>query len=103
MKNTFKILLLAIIFSYNKVLAQNDELIFNSFKQGERFNCASVALIKAAIYKYGLGKVIKYQKNTDGIHVQLKNGQELDLSDKELSAASSAAGFTKIKQDITGG
>lgn len=95
MKNTFKILLLIIIFSCNSVMAQNEELIFTSFHQGPKDNCASVALLKAAVYKYGLGKVISYKHISNGIHVLLKSKQEFNLSNSEISIAKKASGFIK--------
>lgn len=60
---------------------------------GGQDNCASVAIIKASMYKYGIGKVVACRPRPNGIHVTLKNGQELDLSSTELAAARAADGF----------
>lgn len=85
------------VFFLNSLIvnAQADKLIFTSFHQGPKDNCASVALLKAAIYKYGIGRVISYKHVSDGIHILLKSNQEFNLSNSEISIAKRASGFTK--------
>jgi hypothetical protein len=69
--NTLKSLLIILffLFFYVKIFSQsiNDTTLFNSFTQGYvdvptrgGGNCASIALIKAAIGTYGLDHVFKY-------------------------------------------
>ena len=93
MKSTAKLFFVIILFTARQALAQNEQLIFTSFFQGARDNCASVALLKSAMYKYGVGKVVTCQQQAGGIHVTLRNGQAVDLSNDELAASRAANGF----------
>lgn len=46
---------LFLIFVYSNAYSQlSSDKIFESFKQGERTNCSSIAFIKAALNIYGL-------------------------------------------------
>ena len=70
------------------------ELLYKSFRQGERTNCASIALIKASLEVYGLDSLfILGDKNADGISVILKDGTSEKLSKTELELSRKSAGF----------
>jgi hypothetical protein len=60
-----------------------DRFIIESFWQSKA-NCVSIALIKAAILKYGLGKVFKQEKRNKQYLVTLKNGELLVLSAADI-------------------
>ncbi|MEB2777466.1 hypothetical protein SYJ56_19280 [Algoriphagus sp. D3-2-R+10] len=73
-------------------------LLFKAFYQGkdEEFlgagNCASVALIKAAMFTFG-HEVISYVKEGKDYKVTLKNGDSVSFSEDELSYAKKESSF----------
>lgn len=70
------------------------ELLYKSFRQGERTNCASIALIKASLEVYGLDSLFTVSnKNADEINVILKDGTSEKLSKIELDLSRNSAGF----------
>jgi hypothetical protein len=78
--------------------------IFNAFKQGPfsgTGNCASVAVIKATIDKYGTGNVFKIIKGVGNqTHfVKLKSGEEFSITEAEMNKAISSARF--VQKDLT--
>lgn len=67
--------------------------IFGQFGQSQEGNCASVAVIKAALDKYK-GKVFQsVQKSGDGYSVTQQDGKQLTISKAELQTAAKAAKF----------
>jgi hypothetical protein len=80
-------------------LAQSsDSLRLQAFYQGQTGNCASVALIKAAIDRYGLGRVFDTIRTSTTVNIKLRNGQFLTLTDAERKQAASAAQFVRNDQ-----
>lgn len=94
-----------------------------SWRQGGRGNCASVACIKAATDAYGKDKVFSGIERTEngGYNVTLQDGRKVSVSPKELEMATAHSGFVeqgkgkdkdfanlafatmaKNKQDLTG-
>lgn len=75
-----------------------EELLFKAFYQGKDTqsfgagNCASIALIKAAILTFGFD-VFNYSKQDEIHQVELKNGEKLVFTDSELEYASKEASF----------
>ncbi len=74
------------------------EFLFNAFYQGKdkeslgAGNCASLALIKAAMFAFEFN-VFSYHKVQDTYHVNLKNGEYLTFTDSELFYASKESSF----------
>jgi hypothetical protein len=78
---------------------KNDEL-FYAFAQGQVLtntlsagNCASVALIKAAIEAFGLNAVFNQVETSDGFEITLRNGQTIQLTKTEHQQAKKASAF----------
>ena len=78
------------VYSQNTV---NDFSIISSFCQGSANNCASVALIKAAMYKYSYNKIFKYEFADNKYKIELKDGTKLSISPAELTSATSYSNF----------
>jgi hypothetical protein len=74
------------------------ELLFRAFYQGRdeeslgAGNCASIGLIKAAIFTFGFD-VVSYQKEEDTYKVSLKNGDKLSFTEAELNYAKKESSF----------
>ncbi|MEL1253152.1 hypothetical protein AAEO57_05160 [Flavobacterium sp. DGU38] len=87
------------IFVYSNSFAQlSSDKIFESFKQGERTNCSSIAFIKAALNVYGLDNLFISEKTDDSAYkITLKNNASFNLSQDELNKAKFSAGFVFIK------
>lgn len=80
--------------SYGQV---DSERLFKSFRQGERTNCASIALIKASLEVYGLNNLFRIDSaDVNAMRVTLKDNSTLLLSKLELSSAAQSAGFVLI-------
>jgi hypothetical protein len=62
-----------------------DHFIIESFWQSES-NCAVIALIKAAMIKYGLHNLFKVQQKNDHFIITLHNGRMLILSKQEIKS-----------------
>jgi len=92
---------LFLIFVYSNAYSQlSSDKIFESFKQGERTNCSSIAFIKAALNIYGLDNLFVIDKNNDGSHkITLKNNATFNLKEDEISKATESAGFVYIKDN----
>jgi len=61
-----------------------DKFILESFWQ-KKANCATIAIIKAAILKYGLNKVFKVNQKLGTCLVVLKDKKLLTLTDTEIN------------------
>lgn len=67
--------------------------IFSQFGQSQEGNCASIAVIKAALDKYK-GKVFQeVKKNGDGYDIKMQDGKSVKLSKAELQQGAKAAKF----------
>lgn len=67
--------------------------IFSQFGQSQEGNCASVAVIKAALDKYK-GKVFQeVKKNGDGYDIKMQDGKSVKVSKAELQQGAKAAKF----------
>ncbi len=74
--------------------------VIQSFKQGKRGNCVSIAVIKAAIDQYGLYDVFKgIIKDQDKYMITMKDGFETVLRDHEIEKASRYSKFIKGSDD----
>lgn len=82
----------------------NKSIIIKAFYQGKDMeslgagNCASVALIKAAIYSYGFD-VLQYEVRGHTYHVKLKNGDDIAFTKEELAYASKQSSFIQGKTE----
>ena len=90
---------LLLMFVYSSSHAQlSADKIFESFKQGERTNCSSIAFIKAALNVYGLDNLFFTEKVNDSLFkITLKNNASFDLNSTELNKAKFSADFVFIK------
>ncbi len=76
-------------------MATNIDII-QAFRQGavtEGGNCASIALIKAAIDVYGIGNVFQAEKSDGTYHIQFRDGSELSITEDQLSYTTVRADF----------
>ena len=80
----------------------SDSLRLQAFYQGQTGNCASVALIKAAIDRYGLGQVFDTIRTGSLVRIKLRSGQELTVTDAERRQATGAAMFVRCDTTQTG-
>ncbi|QSW89280.1 MULTISPECIES: hypothetical protein [Flavobacterium] len=93
----FLFLLFTCTNSYSQLSADK---IFESFKQGERTNCSSIAFIKAALNVYGLDNLFVNEKVNDSLYkITLKNNASFNLKEEELEKARVSAGFVFIKDN----
>ena len=93
-----KILFLILIIFVHNLSAQENNQIFNAFKQGfveEGGNCASIALIKACIGEFGIYKVFTELDSEDKnvILIKLKSGEIISLKKDEIDEARNRCGF----------
>lgn len=100
MKSVTSIYLLLIFVCSNSYSQLSSEKIFESFKQGERTNCSSIAFIKAALNVYGLDNLfVTDTTNQSSYKITLKNNASFDLKSDELNRARISAGFVYIKDN----
>lgn len=77
---------------------KKDQSIFTAFYQGKDFegeregNCASIAIIKAAMYTYGEEAII-YTVNNGIYEVILKNNDQISFTNNELELVKKDASF----------
>lgn len=92
---------LFLLFSYSNSYSQlSSDKIFESFKQGERTNCSSIAFIKAALNVYGLDNLFVTEKINDSLQkITLKNNVSFNLKNEEINTAKISAGFVYIKDN----
>lgn len=73
-------------------------LLFNAFYQGKDAesigagNCASIAIIKAAMFTFGYD-VVSYEKEQNSYLVTLKNGENISFNDNEFLYAKKESSF----------
>ena len=78
----------------------SSDQIFESFKQGERTNCSSIAFIKASLNVYGLDNLFVTEKINDNLQkITLKNDASFELNNEEINKAKISAGFIFIKDN----
>jgi hypothetical protein len=78
----------------------SSDQIFESFKQGERTNCSSIAFIKASLNVYGLDNLFVTEKINDNLQkITLKNDASFELNSEEINKAKISAGFIFIKDN----
>jgi len=78
----------------------SSDKIFESFKQGERTNCSSIAFIKASLNVYGLDNLFVTEKIDDSIYkITLKNNASFNLKNEEIKRAKISADFVYIKDN----
>jgi hypothetical protein len=92
---------LFLMFVYSNSYSQlSSDKIFESFKQGERTNCSSIALIKASLNVYGLDNLFITEKVNDSLYkITLKNNASFTLNNDEIEKATFSAGFVYIKDN----
>lgn len=85
--------LLAFLMYSTCAKSQSDFQIISSFYQGSANNCASIALIKAALYKYGFNKMFSYSQLGGKYNIILKDGTKLSISLEEYNSSVSYSNF----------
>ncbi|MDR7370336.1 hypothetical protein [Flavobacterium aquidurense] len=92
---------LFLIFVYSNSYSQlSSDKIFESFKQGERTNCSSIAFIKASLNVYGLDNLFITEKLNDSLYkITLKNNASFNLKSDEINEAKLSADFVYIKEN----
>lgn len=92
-------LFLMLVYSTGYSQLSSDK-IFESFKQGERTNCSSIAFIKASLNIYGLDNLFITEKLDDNEQrITLKNNDTFILNSSEISKAKISADFVCIKDN----
>lgn len=100
MKSVTSIFLLLIFVCSSSYSQLSSDKIFESFKQGERTNCSSIAFIKASLNVYGLDNLfVTDTVNENLFKITLKNNATFDLKNEELDRARISAGFVYIKDN----
>ncbi|MCM0666985.1 MULTISPECIES: hypothetical protein [Flavobacterium] len=93
----FLLLIFVCSSSYSQLSADK---IFESFKQGERTNCSSIAFIKASLNVYGLDNLFESEKlHNNSYRITLKNNATFNLDSSEVTKARKSAGFVYIKDN----
>lgn len=78
----------------------SSDKLFECFKQGERPNCASIALIKASLNVYGLNNLFNIEKVDDTSHkITLKNNTSFVLTNTEINRAKQSADFVLLNDN----
>lgn len=78
----------------------SSDQIFESFKQGERTNCSSIAFIKASLNIYGLDNLFVTEEINENLYkITLKNNASFNLKKEEIDKAKFSAGFVYIKEN----
>ncbi|MBZ4035434.1 hypothetical protein K6T82_11700 [Flavobacterium sp. 17A] len=100
MKSVASLFLLFVFISTNVYSQLSSDKIFESFKQGERTNCSSIAFIKASLNVYGLDNLFESEKlNDNSYKITLKNNASFSLNNDELNKAKISADFVFIKDN----
>lgn len=100
MKSVTSIFLLLMFFCSNSYSQLSSDKIFESFKQGERTNCSSIAFIKASLNVYGLDNLFVTEKVGDSLYkITLKNDASFNLKNDEIKRAKASADFVYIKDN----
>jgi hypothetical protein len=98
MKFFTAIFLFLMFVSPNSYSQLSSDKIFESFKQGERTNCSSIAFIKASLNVYGVNNLFVTEKLNDSLYkITLKNNATFNLKKSELDKAKISADFVYIK------
>lgn len=98
MKSVTLLFFLFLFVCSNSYSQLSSDKIFESFKQGERTNCSSIAFIKASLNVYGLDNLFESEKLNDNQYkITLKNNASFHLNNDELNKAKISADFVFIK------
>ncbi|WP_026729700.1 hypothetical protein [Flavobacterium denitrificans] len=100
MKSVTSIFLFIVFVCSNSYGQLSSDKIFESFKQGERTNCSSIAFIKASLNIYGLDNLFVTEKLSETEQkITLKNNESFTLNNDEISKAKISADFVCIKDN----
>lgn len=108
MKTNLFCLIFILLFASSIIAQQHlpqDNILFNAFKQSSvngGGNCASIALIKASIGTFGVGKVFTSKKddNNKVLKVTLRDSSLYDIKYSEIDESAKENGF-KIKSQLS--
>lgn len=100
MKSITSLFLFLLLVHTNSYSQLSSDKIFESFKQGERTNCSSIAFIKASLNVYGLDNLFVIEDISDSLYkITLKNDASFHLKEDEIKKAKFSAGFVFIKDN----
>jgi len=71
----------------------SNENVVKTFYQDAANNCASVAIIKAAMCKYGYNKVVSYTLHESEFKIKYRNNEKITVTEEERQMASEYARF----------
>ncbi len=74
--------------------------IISAFKQGDAGNCASISVIKLALFQYGFEATLQPVAQADGYSVTLMDGTNMQLTTAEIQSVAAVSDFANI-QDAT--
>ncbi|WP_231632077.1 hypothetical protein [Flavobacterium sp. KJJ] len=101
MKSVTSIFLFFMFICSTSYAQLSSDQIFESFKQGERTNCSSIAFIKASLNVYGLDNLFVTEQVNDSLYkITLKNNASFNLKKAEIDRAKFSAGFVYIKDNL---
>ncbi|HRG88092.1 MAG TPA: hypothetical protein PLW44_03670 [Chitinophagales bacterium] len=76
--------------------------VIKSFKQGAANNCASIAIIKAAIHRYGIDNVYAEQISDNGdTQITMRDKTTFEISAKEVAKWAPKSKYIHINGDAT--
>ena len=90
------LIVLGVMMTAGNVNAQESPSAFNVmdlFYQGRANNCASIALIKAAMFRYGYNEMFTVEKDNEKYKIVLRDGTKLTVTEDELVLAKRVARF----------
>ncbi len=70
--------------------------LIKSFRQGGTGNCVSIAIIKAGIQIFGLGRIFDHHWEGDTCSVTMRDGYQLEFTKAELEIGSSGSRFIPL-------
>lgn len=97
MKKLFLVLIGILIGQISFCQSDRDFLVVSTFWQGGANNCASVALIKAAMLKFGYRDMFTLERTGNNYNIVLKDGAKLTISETERLLAKNK--YAKFKTE----
>jgi hypothetical protein len=99
MKKLIVLLIFAVsILSYSQ---STDFDVVNLFYQGKANNCASIALIKAAMIKYGYKEIFKIVKLDGEYSIKLRDNSNLVITQSEYDLAKKYSNFETNESNLS--
>ncbi len=87
------IIIMLLLIAVSAKCQTDNNTIVRSFHQGAANNCASIAIIKAAMLRFGYDKMYTYKKQGSTYQITLRDGTILNVTESEYAEAKKAAKF----------